>query len=130
MSAKHTTWAVIFAIVILLVLAVMPAQAQDIGGATSSALYLPSIERNFVLWFTDEELAQAQADAGYNVDEAQMHTNCILDVTAVPPYLYRFSECSQYFIHGIGATEDADPPHYILWRKLNDGNMHGIEVGG
>ena len=42
MSWKHTVWSLIFALVILLVLAVMPAQAQDIGGATSDSLYLPA----------------------------------------------------------------------------------------
>lgn len=129
MSKQHTAWSIVFALVILLVLAVMPAQAQDIGGAVQSdALYLPQIAWTFPMWFTIDELSQAQADAGYDVDEAQMHTNCTLDVTAVPPYLYRFSECKQYFILGVGPTEGTD--HYILWLKLNDGKVHSIEVGG
>ena len=63
-TRQHTTWAIVFAIVILLVLAALPAQAQDIGGATSSVLYLPSIERNFVLWFTDAELDAAMERDG------------------------------------------------------------------
>ena len=90
-TRQHTTWAIVFAIVILLVLAALPAQAQDIGGATSSALYLPSIERNFVLWFTDAELDAAMERDGYDPVVASMHTNCYLDASATPPHDVRYS---------------------------------------
>ena len=128
MSKQHTTAAIIFAAIILLVLAVMPAQAQDIGGATSSALYLPQIAWTFPSWFTDAELTQAQADAGYDIDTAQMHTVCTLDASSTPPDDLRWSSCEQYFINGIGPTEGTS--HYIWWLRLNDGKVHGIEVGG
>ena len=130
MSKQHTAWSIVFALVILLVLAVMPAQAQDappVAGAASSALYLPQIERNFALWFTDDELDAAMERDGYNVEVASMHTSCTLDVTAVPPYLIRYIECQQFWVDG-QATEGTD--HYILWRKLGDGIVYGIEVGG
>ena len=38
-------------------------------------LYLPSIERNFVLWFTDAELDAAMERDGYDPVVASMHTN-------------------------------------------------------
>ena len=46
-TRQHTTWAIVIRpSSSLLVLAALPAQAQDIGGATSSALY-SSIEQQF-----------------------------------------------------------------------------------
>ncbi len=130
MNAKHTVWSIVFAIVILLILAALPAQAQDVGGATSSSLYLPSIERNFVMWFTDDELTAAMVRDGYDPAVVNVHVNCILDATAVPPYLYRYSSCNQYYINGVGPTEDVVPAHYIQYRKLSDGIVHGTEVQG
>ena len=127
MNARHTAWSIVFAVVILLVLAVMPARAQDIGGAASSSLYLPQIERNFPSWFTDAELSQAQSDAGYDVDTAQMHTVCYQDASSTPDEL-RWSSCEQYFIHGIGATEGTS--HYIWWLRMGNGQVTGVEVGG
>ena len=127
MSKQHTAWSIVFAVVILLVLAVLPARAQDIGGATSDTLYLPQIERNFPTWFTDAELTDAMIRDGYDVEVASMHTVCTLDVTAVPPYLIRYIECQQFYVDG-QATEGTD--HYILWRKLGDGILYGVEVGG
>jgi len=128
MNKQHTAWAIVFIVVALVILAALPAQAQDMGGATSSALYLPAIERNFVMWFTDAELEDAMRRDGYDPDIAGMHVNCILDVTSVPPYLYRYESCNQYYINGIGPTEDAVPAHYILWQKLSDGIVHSTEV--
>lgn len=130
MSKQHTTWAIVFALVILAALWFMPAQAQDdapIGGATSDTLYLPQIERNFVLWFTDAELDAAMERDGYDVETASMHTVCTLDVTAVPPYLIRYIECQQFYVDGV-ATEGTD--NYILWRKMGNGIVTGVEVGG
>ena len=127
MTRQHTTWAIVFAIVILLVLAALPAQAQDIGGATSSVLYLPSIERNFVLWFTDAELDAAMERDGYDPVVASMHTNCYLDASATPPHDVRYSSCEQYYVDGV-PTEGTQ--HYIWWLRLNDGKVHGVEVGG
>lgn len=127
MTRQHTTWAIVFAIVILLVLAALPAQAQDIGGATSSVLYLPSIERNFVLWFTDEELDAAMERDGYDPVIASMHTNCVLDASSQPPAIIRYSSCEQYYVDG-QPTEGTQ--HYIWWLKFSDGVLHGVEVGG
>ena len=127
MSAKHTAWSIVFAAIILLVLAVMPARAQDIGGAASSSLYLPQIERNFVSWFTPDELAQAQRDAGYDVATAQMHTVCTLDASATPPHDVRYSSCEQYYVDG-QATEGTS--HYIWWLRMSNGVVTGVEVGG
>ena len=130
MSARHTAWSIVFAAIILLVLAVMPARAQDIGGATSDSLYLPAVSWTFPTWFTDAELTDAMIRDGYDPDVAGMHVNCILHVTAVPPHLIRYSSCNQYLITGIGPTEDAVPAHYSLWQKLSDGIVHSTEVGG
>lgn len=127
-SKQHTAWSIVFALVILLVLAAIPAQAQDIGGAVQSdSLYLPAVSWHFPSWFTDEELAQAQADAGYDVDTAQMHTVCTLDASATPPDDVRYSSCEQFWVNG-EATEGTQ--HYIWWLRLNDGKVHGVEVGG
>ena len=127
MSWKHTVWALVFAYIIAAVLFFLPARAQELGGAASSTLYLPQIERNFVSWFTDAELTDAMIRDGYDVEVASMHTVCTLDVTAVPPYLIRYIECQQFYVDG-QATEGTD--HYILWRKLGDGILYGVEVGG
>ena len=130
MSKQHTTAAIIFAAIILLVLAVMPAQAQDappVAGATSDTLYLPVITRTFPSWFTDAELTQAQVDAGYDPVVASMHTNCYLDPSSQPPDIIRYSSCEQYYVDGV-ATEGTQ--HYIWWLKFSDGILHGVEVGG
>lgn len=127
MSKQHTVWSVIFALVILAALWFIPAQAQDIGGTTSSTLYLPQIERNFALWFTDDELTQAQRDAGYDPEIASMHTICTLDASATPPDDVRYSSCEQYYVDGV-PTEGTQ--HFIWWLRLNDGKVHGVEVGG
>ena len=126
MSKQHTAWSIVFAVVILLILAALPAQAQDIGGATSSSLYLPQIERNFPMWFTPAELEAAQSAAGYDVEEASMHTVCTLDASATPPNDLRFSSCEQYWIDG-QATEGTQ--HYIWWIRLGTGVVTGVEVG-
>ena len=127
MSKQHTAWSIVFALVILAALWFMPAKAQDIGGATSSALYLPSIERNFVLWFTDAELDAAMERDGYDVETASMHTVCTLDASATPPHDIRYSSCEQYYIDGV-PTEGTG--HFIWWLRLNDGQVHSVEVGG
>ena len=127
MSKQHTAWSIVFAAIILLVLAVMPARAQDIGGAASSTLYLPQIAWTFPSWFTDAELSQAQSDAGYDVATAQMHTVCTLDASATPPHDVRYSSCEQFYVDG-APTEGTS--HYIWWLRLNDGRVHGVEVGG
>ena len=126
MSKQHTAWSIVFAAIILLVLAVMPARAQDIGGATSSTLYLPQIAWTFPTWFTDAELQQAQRDAGYGI-EAQMHTVCTLDASATPPHDIRYSSCEQYYVDG-QATEGTS--HYIWWLRMGNGQVTGVEVGG
>ena len=113
-------------VVILAVLLILPAQAQELGGATSDTLYLPQVSWTFPMWFTDAELTQAQIDAGYDVEVASMHTNCLLDVTAVPPYLIRYSECQQFWVDGV-ATEGTS--HYILWRKYGNNVVTGVEIG-
>ena len=128
MNKQHTVWAWLFIVVALAVLMAMPAQAQDIGGTSSSTLYLPVIEYHFVMWFTDSELEDAMRRDGYDPAVVNVHVNCILDVTSVPPYLYRYTECNQYYINGIGPTEDAVPAHYIRWQKLSDGIVHSTEV--
>lgn len=126
-ASAHDVFVVVVIVVVGAVLLWLPARAQDIGGATSDTLYLPSIERNFVSWFTDAELQQAQRDAGYDVDTAQMHTVCTLDATATPPHDVRYSSCEQYWVDG-QATEGTS--HYIWWLKFSDGILHGVEVGG
>ena len=113
--------------VAIIVLLYMPVGAQDIGGTTSSTLYLPQIERNFALWFTDDELTQAQRDAGYDPEIASMHTNCYLDPSSQPPDIIRYSSCEQYYVDGV-PTEGTQ--HFIWWLRLNDGKVHGVEVGG
>ena len=125
--SAHDYAAVAMTVIVGAVLLWLPARAQDIGGAKSSSLYLPQIERNFPTWFTDAELTDAMIRDGYNVEVASMHTVCTLDVTAVPPYLIRYIECQQFYVDG-QATEGTD--HYILWQKLNDGIVHSTEVGG
>ena len=127
MNAKHTVWSLIFALVILAALMALPARAQDMGGATSSTLYLPAIEYHFVMWFTDAELEDAMRRDGYDVETASMHTVCTLDASATPPDDLRYSSCEQYWVDG-QATEGTQ--HYIWWLRLNDGEVHGIEVGG
>ena len=120
---KYVTAIVIIASMML----VMPARAQDIGGSQSDSLYLAQIAWRFPMWFTPEELEQAQRDAGYNVTVASMHTVCTLDASATPPHDLRYSSCEQYYVDG-QPTEGTS--HYIWWLRLNDGRVHGVEVGG
>lgn len=133
MSTRQTTIAIICVVtiivsaIILAVLMIQPAQAQDIGGATSDSLYLAQISWRFPMWFTPDELEQAQRDAGYNVTVASMHTACTLDASATPPHDLRYSSCEQYYVDG-QPTEGTSP--YIWWLRLNDGKVHGVEVGG
>ena len=127
MSARHTAWSIVFAAIILAVLLALPVHAQDIGGATSDSLYLAQISWRFPMWFTPDELEQAQRDAGYNVTVASMHTACTLDASATPPHDLRYSSCEQYYVDG-QPTEGTSP--YIWWLRLNDGKVHGVEVGG
>ena len=125
-ASTHDVFIAMVIVVVGAVLLWLPARAQDIGGAASSSLYLPQIERNFPTWFTDAELSQAQSDAGYDVATAQMHTVCTLDASATPPHDIRYSSCEQYWVDG-QATEGTQ--HYIWWLRLNDGRVHGVEVG-
>ena len=127
MSKQHTTWSIVFAAIILAALLALPAQAQELGGSQSDSLYLAQISWRFPMWFTSDELEQAQRDAGYDVDTAQMHTVCTLDASATPPDDLRYSSCEQFWVDG-QPTEGTS--HYIWWLRLNDGRVHGIEVGG
>lgn len=137
MSARHTAYAIIFAVVILLVLAALPAQAQcdagcaapepPIASTQSDTLYLAQIAWTFPMWFTDAELTYAMMRDGYDPDVASMHTNCYLDASATPPHDIRYSSCEQYYVDGV-PTEGTQ--HYIWWLRMNDGNVHGVEVGG
>ncbi len=128
---KHTLVILAATLLILAVLFSLPARAQDtaeppITGAASSTLYLPAVQRNWHAWYTDAELDAAMIAAGYDVPTASMHTNCILDVTAVPPYLMRYTSCNQYYVRGV-ATEGTD--HYIWYIRMSDGAVTGVEVG-
>ena len=125
MSKQHTAWSIVFAAIALLILAALPARAQDIGGAASSSLYLPVITRTFPSWFTPDELEQAQRDAGYDVATAQMHTVCTLDASATPPHDVRYSSCEQYYVDG-QPTEGTS--HYIWWLRMGNGKVTGVEV--
>ena len=97
-----------------------------ITSTASTTLYLPAVARNWHAWFTDSELNAAMIAGGYDVQTASMHTNCILDVTAVPPYLMRYTSCNQYWVNGV-ATESTD--HYIWYVRMSDGAVTGLEVG-
>ena len=128
---KHTLFILAATAIILAVLFALPVAAQDaaeppITGAASSTLYLPAVQRNWHAWFTDSELDAAMLAAGYDIPTAGMHTNCILDVTAVPPYLMRYTSCNQYWVNGV-ATEGTD--HYIWYIRMSDGVVVGLEVG-
>lgn len=71
-----------------------PAQAQD-GAAASAFIYLPAvgeIDRN---WFTDPELSDAMARAGYDPETVSMHTWCELAPNAQPPALILYANCTQ-----------------------------------
>ena len=125
--SAHDYAAVAMTVIVAAVLLVMPARAQELGGSQSDSLYLPAVSWTFPMWFTDAELAQAQSDAGYDIDTAQMHTVCTLDASATPPHDLRYSSCEQYYVDG-QPTEGTS--HYIWWLRLNDGILHGVEVGG
>lgn len=128
---KHTLFILAATLLILAVLFALPAQAQDtaeppITGTASSTLYLPAVQRNWHAWFTDSELEAAMIAAGYDVQTASMHTNCLLDVTAVPPYLMRYTSCEQFLV-GNQPTEGTD--HYIWYLRMGNGIVTGLEVG-
>ena len=134
---RHTLFILAATAIVLAVLFALPANAQcdaacsaqpepPITGTASSTLYLPSVARNWHAWFTDSELEAAMIAGNYDVQTASMHTNCLLDVTAVPPYLMRYTSCNQYWVNGV-ATEGTD--HYIWYLRLGDGLVHGLEVG-
>ena len=130
-STTHDRFIVAAIIIVGLILLALPARAQDtaeppVTGTASSTLYLPSVARNWHAWFTDSELDAAMVAAGYDVPTASMHTNCLLDVTAVPPYLMRYTSCKQYWVNGV-ATEGTD--HYIWYIRMSDGAVTGLEVG-
>lgn len=130
-TTTHDRFIVAAIIIVGLILLALPARAQDtaerpITGTASSTLYLPSVARNWHAWFTDSELEAAMIAGNYDVQTASMHTNCLLDVTAVPPYLMRYTSCKQYWVNGV-PTEGTD--HYIWYLRLGDGLVHGLEVG-
>lgn len=126
-ARTHDYAVAVMVAVAILVLLYMPVGAQDTGGATSSTLYLPDIAWRFPMWFTDAELTAAMERDGYDPDVASMHTNCYLDASAMPPHDIRYSSCEQYYVDGV-PTEGTQ--HYIWWLRLNDGKVHGVEVGG
>ena len=116
---------------------ILPAQAQcdpscrdipepPISSTASTTLYLPAVARNWHAWFTDSELDAAMIAAGYDVEIASMHTVCTLDPSSTLPDDLRYSSCEQYWIDGV-ATEGTG--HYIWWLRLNDGLLHGLEIG-
>ena len=138
---KSTTYDRFIVAAILIVMAallwILPAQAQcdpscrdipepPITSTASTTLYLPAVARNWHAWFTDSELDAAMIDAGYDPAVVGQHTVCLLDPTAVPPYLIRYSSCSQHFVNGV-ATEGTD--HYIWYIRMSDGAVTGLEVG-
>ena len=97
-----------------------------ITSMASRTIYLPAIARTWPAWFVDSELDAAMIAAGYDPAVVGQHTVCLLDPTAVPPYLIRYSSCSQYFVNGV-ATEGTD--HYIWYIRMSDGAVAGLEVG-
>lgn len=97
-----------------------------ITSTTSTTLYLPAMALNWHAWFDEDELNDAMRRSGYDPITAGMHNNCLLDVTAVPPYLMRYTSCNQYYVRGV-ATEGTD--HYIWYVRLGDNVVHGLEVG-
>ena len=127
---KHTLFILAATLLILAVLFALPAQAQDteppISSTASSTLYLPAVARLWHAWFTDSELEAAMIAGNYDVQTASMHTNCLLDVTAVPPYLMRYTSCNQYWVNDV-PTEGTD--HYIWYIRMSDGVVTGLEVG-
>ena len=138
---KSTTYDRFITAAILIIMAVLlwilPAQAQcdpscrdipepPITSTASTTLYLPAVARNWHAWFTDSELDAAMIAAGYDPAVVGQHTVCLLDPTAVPPSLIRYSSCSQYFVNGV-ATESTD--HYIWYIRMSDGAVTGLEVG-
>ena len=127
---KHTLFILAATLLVLAVLFALPAQAQDteppISSTASSTLYLPAVARLWHAWFTDAELDAAMIAGGYDVQVASMHTNCILDVTSVVPYLIRYTSCNQYYVRGV-PTEGTD--HYIWYIRMSDGAVTGLEVG-
>jgi len=137
--SAHDVFIVAVVVIVASVLLVMPAQAQcdadcgnvpepPVAATQSDTLYLPAVSWHFPSWFTDAELTDAMRRDGYDPEVAQMHTVCTLDASATLPHDIRYSSCEQYFILGIGPTEGTQ--HYIWWLRLNDGQVHSVEVGG
>jgi hypothetical protein len=135
---RHTLFILAATLIILAVLYSLPAAAQcdpscsqvpepPISSTASSTLYLPAVAANWHAWFTDSELNAAMRRAGYDPQVASMHTNCVLDPSAVPPILLRYTSCEQYLI-GDQPTEGT--AHYIWYVRLGDNIVHGLEVGG
>ena len=130
-STTHDRFIVAAIIIVGLILLALPARAQDtaeppVTGTASSTLYLPSVARNWHAWFTDSELDAAMIAAGYDPATASMHTVCILDPTAVPPYLLRYTSCEQYLV-GNQPTEGTD--HFVWYLRMGNGIVTGLEVG-
>lgn len=132
-SRKRRLACVAAALVILgaLIAPSVPVAAQDganppISATASRTLYLPSVARLWHAWFDDAELDAAMIAAGYDVDEASMHTVCTLDPSSVVPYLIRYSSCEQYLI---GTTPTEGTGHFIWYVRMGDGIVTGLEVG-
>ena len=134
---RHTIFILAATAIVLAVLFALPAQAQcdaacsaqpepPITGTASRTLYLPAMLNGWHAWFTDSELEAAMIAGGYDVQTASMHTNCLLDVTAVPPYLMRYTSCEQFLV-GNQPTEGTD--HYIWYLRMGNGIVTGLEVG-
>ncbi len=134
---RHTVFILAATAVILAVLYALPAAAQcdpacsqvpepPISSAASSTIYLPAVAANWHAWYTDAELDAAMIAAGYDPATASMHTVCILDPTAVPPYLLRYTSCEQYLV-GNQPTEGTD--HFVWYLRMGNGIVTGLEVG-
>ena len=136
-TTTHDRFIVAAILIIMAVLLwILPAQAQcepscrdvpepPITSTASTAIYLPAVARNWHAWYTDSELDAAMIASGYDVPTASMHTVCMLDPTAVPPYLIRYISCEQYWVNGV-ATEGTG--HYIWYIRMSDGVVAGLEV--
>ncbi len=137
-ATTHDRFIVAAIIVIMAtMLWILPANAQcdpscsqvpepPISATASSTLYLPALLNGWHAWYTDAELTGAMQRAGYDPETASMHTVCILDPTAVPPYLLRYTSCEQYLIDD-QPTEGTS--HYVWYVRLGDNIVHGLEVG-
>jgi hypothetical protein len=64
--------------------------------------------------------------AGYDPAVANQHIVCILDPTAVPPYLMRYTSCEQYLVDG-QPTEGTG--RFVWYIRMGSGVVTGVEVG-